>query len=151
MTLQKFDIAGKDVVEFGCGTGHHTVWLREAASGDPKSYTGFDVSPEMMAIAKAKMAAAFPAAEVSFMRHDIRRTWPLGDASADLAFGNLVLEHVDDLESFFVQAGRVVRPGGTLYLCEFHPFRQYEVRLLRKAIDFGLKTSRFIFRVRLRT
>jgi SAM-dependent methyltransferase len=41
-------------------------------------------------------------------------TWPLEDASIDLALSDYVLEHVDDPRLFFSECRRVIRPGGLL-------------------------------------
>ncbi len=38
--------------------------------------------------------------------------WPFEDAFFDLAMSNQVLEHVTDLEAFFAQQNRVLKPGG---------------------------------------
>jgi malonyl-CoA O-methyltransferase len=38
---------------------------------------------------------------------------------------NLVLEHLEDLEPVFAEAVRCLAPGGTLWVSELHPFRQY--------------------------
>jgi SAM-dependent methyltransferase len=56
------------------------------------------------------------------------RTFPTGDASVDLVVGNLGLEHVEHLAPIFRSAARVLREGGTLYLCELHPYRQLRGR-----------------------
>jgi len=38
---------------------------------------------------------------------------------------SLVLEHVEDLKHVFREAFAHVLPGGRLYVCELHPFKQY--------------------------
>lgn len=110
-------VRGRDVLELGCGTGKNTVWLAEAA----RTVTGLDFSAAMLERARARV----PAASVRFVRHDVRQGWPVADRSMDLVVSDLVLEHVDDLAPVFREAARVLRPGGQLYLCELHPFRQH--------------------------
>lgn len=110
------ELAGRDVVEIGCGTGRNTAWLAERAA----SVVGLDLSAGMLERARARIAA--PA--VRFLRHDIRSVWPLADRAADLVVAMLVLEHVETLEPVFGEARRVLRQGGELYLCELHPVRQ---------------------------
>jgi malonyl-CoA O-methyltransferase len=61
---------------------------------------------------------------VRFVQHDVRTTWPVVDVSVDVVIGNLVLEHVQHLAPVYAEAARVLRPGGQLFLCELHPFRQ---------------------------
>lgn len=47
---------------------------------------------------------------------------PLADGSVDGAYAVLVLEHLDDHESFFAEAARVVRRGGFLAIVSNHPY-----------------------------
>ena len=109
------DIEGLDVVELGCGTGKNTVWLAQHA----RHVTAMDFSPGMLAVARTRVGG-----NVSFSQHDIRMSWPLTRASVDVVIGTLVLEHVESVTSVFAEAARVLRPGGRLFFCELHPFRQ---------------------------
>lgn len=110
-------VTGAAVLELGCGTGKNTSWLAEQA----RSVVAMDFSDGMLARARARVDAA----HVGFLRHDITQPWPLPDAAFDVVVGNLVLEHVASLASVFLEAARVLRPGGTLFCCELHPFRQW--------------------------
>jgi ubiquinone/menaquinone biosynthesis C-methylase UbiE len=112
---------GRDVLEIGCGTGKNTEWLAERA----RSLVALDFSEGMLARARERLARRGTDARVRFVRHDVREPLPLPDASADVMVGNLVLEHVRDLAPVFAEAARVLRPGGTLWLCELHPYRQW--------------------------
>ena len=112
-------LAGRDVLELGCGTGKNTVWLAERA----RTVTALDFSDGMLARARERLDAA-GAAHVRLVRHDVREPWPAPGASADVVVGNLVLEHVADLAPVFAEAARALRPGGQLLLCELHPERQ---------------------------
>lgn len=109
-------VDGRDVVEIGCGTGRNTAWLAERAA----SVVGLDLSEGMLERARARIGSP----RVGFLRHDVRSPWPLADGAADLVVAMLVLEHVEDLRPVVAEARRVLRPGGTLYLCELHPTRQ---------------------------
>lgn len=109
-------VADRDVVELGCGTGKNTVWLAAHA----RSVAALDFSEGMLARARGRIADS----PVRFLRHDITDRWPLADESADLVVGNLVLEHVAALADVYAESARVLRPGGTLFLCELHPERQ---------------------------
>lgn len=110
------NLAERDVLELGCGTGKNTGWLAEQA----RSVTALDFSPEMLARARRRAHGG----NVQFVEHDIRLPWPVASRSADVVIGNLVLEHVRDLEPIFAEAARVLRPAGQLLLCELHPHRQ---------------------------
>jgi malonyl-CoA O-methyltransferase len=111
-------VDGRDVVEVGCGTGKNTVWLAERA----RSVVALDVSPGMLAKARERVSAA----NVRFVQHDLREAWPVEPASADVVTFDLVLEHVERLGPVMAEAARVLRPGGTLFVCELHPFRQLQ-------------------------
>ncbi len=118
VVLRKIDlpVAGKRVIEVGCGTGRNTVWLAERAA----ELVAIDFSEEMLARARTRVSAG----QVRFVQHDVCRPWPLPDDSADVVIAVLILEHVEKLELVFSEAARVVVPGGNFFLCELHPTRQ---------------------------
>jgi ubiquinone/menaquinone biosynthesis C-methylase UbiE len=109
-------IAGRRVVEVGCGTGRNTIWLAQQAA----ALLAMDFSEEMLARARAKVQDR----RVRFVQHDARQRWPLEDNSADTVIAMLILEHVEQLSSVFVEAARVLVPGGEFFVCELHPMRQ---------------------------
>ncbi len=116
MRAQPFELAGARVVEIGCGTGKNTVWLAESA----EQVLALDFSPSMIARAQRRVTGP----RVRFVRHDVVERWPVADGWADLVVGNLILEHVAEVETVYREAFRVLRPGGTLFSCELHPIRQ---------------------------
>lgn len=116
LRMHELDIAGRDVLEIGCGTGKNTEWLAQHA----ESVTAMDLSPEMLARARARLQKGL----VTFVEQDIQHAWPVPDESFNAVVGNLVLEHVSNIQIVFHEAQRVLRPNGTLFLCELHPFRQ---------------------------
>lgn len=109
-------LTGRIVLEVGCGTGKNTVWLAEQS----KHVVALDFSAGMLAVARRRVNAA----NVRFVQHDVRETWPLRDAEVDVVIGNLVLEHVADLAPVYREAARVLKPGGQLFFCELHPHKQ---------------------------
>jgi malonyl-CoA O-methyltransferase len=106
---------GRTVVEVGCGTGKNTTWLAARC----RQLIGLDFSAGMLRVAKNKGAAP----NVSLLLGDIRRPWPLRSESADVLLLNLVLEHIEVLDSVFQSAGRVMAPNGWMIISEFHPER----------------------------
>jgi ubiquinone/menaquinone biosynthesis C-methylase UbiE len=109
---------GRDVLELGSGTGKNTVWFAEKA----RSVIAMDFSLGMIARAHERVGAM--PVPVKFIQHDVCDPWPVESHSVDLVAANLILEHVHDLEPVFLEAARVVRPGGQLFFCELHPYRQ---------------------------
>ena len=63
---------------------------------------------------------------VTFTVADITKTWHCEDGCADLIACNLVLEHVENLLPIFSEAFRALVKRGRFFVCELHPFRQYE-------------------------
>jgi malonyl-CoA O-methyltransferase len=118
MIRELLHVDGRDVVEVGCGTGKNTVWLAERA----RSVVALDFSAGMLAKARERVSAT----NTRFVQHDLREAWPLDAASADVVTFDLVLEHVEHLQPVLAEAARVLRPGGVLYVCELHPFRQLQ-------------------------
>jgi SAM-dependent methyltransferase/8-oxo-dGTP pyrophosphatase MutT (NUDIX family) len=110
------ELAGRAVVEIGCGTGKNSAWLAERGA----RVLGLDVSEGMLAEARARVGAA----AVRFIRHDITAPWPLEAGSAHVVVAMLVLEHVEALGPVIREAARVLVPGGLLFSCELHPVRQ---------------------------
>lgn len=107
----------ESVFEIGCGTGKNTSML----AGVCRALMAVDLSPGMLALAKSKVTAA----HVRFALADISAAWPVGDGATDLVTCNLVLEHLESLSHVFAEARRTLRIGGTFFVCELHPFRQY--------------------------
>ncbi|HVU16103.1 MAG TPA: class I SAM-dependent methyltransferase [Candidatus Didemnitutus sp.] len=105
-------------LELGCGTGKNT----EFYAGMARSLVALDFSPGMIERAREKIDDA----HVEFALADLTRRWPVADAARDLVAGNLVLEHIRDLNFIFAEAARVLRPGGAFLVSELHPFRQYQ-------------------------
>ena len=106
------------IVEIGCGTGKNTALL--AQLGD--RVRALDFSAGMLQRARQKVQAA----NVAFIEADLTQPWPVEDGSASLVVCNLVLEHIEDLHPIFAQAARVLVTNGLFFVCELHPFRQYQ-------------------------
>jgi malonyl-CoA O-methyltransferase len=109
-------VTGRDVCELGCGTGKNTAWLADRAS----RVLALDFSAGMLDVARTRIQSD----RVTFRLHDIVEPWPAPDAAFEVVIGNLVLEHIADVEPVFAEAARVLREGGVLFLAELHPYRQ---------------------------
>lgn len=108
----------RSVLELGCGTGKNTELLARVG----QTVHALDFSEGMLARAREKVRSA----NVTFAVADLTRPWPRPDLSADLIVCNLVLEHVWNLGFIFTEAACVLMEGGFFFLCELHPFRQYQ-------------------------
>ncbi|MBA3782665.1 MAG: class I SAM-dependent methyltransferase [Nocardioides sp.] len=119
-------IPAGDAVDAMCGTGRYAEHLAERGH----RVRGYDVSPGMLDVARAKVPEAeFDVADVTSM--------PVQDASADVMVNALAINHVEDLGPAFAEAARILRPGGHLLLCSmagyflgsrFSPMPEYDAR-----------------------
>jgi ubiquinone/menaquinone biosynthesis C-methylase UbiE len=107
--------AGKDVLEVGCGTG----LILERVAGFARTARGIDLSPGMLAHARARGLAVVQASATEL---------PIATASVDVAYAFKVLAHIEDIGAALREMARVVRPGGWV-LAEF-----YNARSLRRLI-----------------
>ena len=107
------DPRGLTVLDLGCGTGRHSVWLAESGA----SVTAVDFSEGMLTEARRKPGAA----TVRFLTHDLHHPLPFRAEAFDLVVSGLVLEHLQDLDLFFAEAHRVLKPGGRAVVSAMHP------------------------------
>lgn len=110
-------ISFENCLEIGCGTGKNTEWLLQKAN----NLTAVDLSEEMLAKAKAKIASE----KVQFIQADITADWDFGKAAFDLVTFSLVLEHIEHLVPIFEKSFAALKSGGYVYIGELHPFKQY--------------------------
>ncbi len=107
--LQKEDF--KDLLDCGCGTGPMISLLYEK---DPsKNYTGLDITPKMIEVAKAKKLDG-----VTWVVGDCENL-PFNEDSFDVIICSNSFHHYPNPQAFFESAKRVLRPGGRLILQDY--------------------------------
>jgi SAM-dependent methyltransferase len=104
---------GAVVLDLGCGTGRALPALREAV-GPTGVVVGLDLTPQMLAVARPRAAAAHATLLLGDARH-----LPLGTASVDAIFAAGLITHLPDAHAGLRELARITRPGGKLAL--FHP------------------------------
>ncbi|MEO8304296.1 MAG: class I SAM-dependent methyltransferase [Betaproteobacteria bacterium] len=108
-----------DVLDLGCGPA---TQLGQVAALNPRiRFTGVDLSPGMLESARAHVREN-GLANVSLAEGDITRLDAFPKASVDGVISTLALHHLPTLghlEACFREIGRVLRPGGALYLADF--------------------------------
>ena len=97
---------GKDVLDFGCGTGVFSYII----SGKSNSITALDI--ESKAYDAITRDISFPE-NVNFVCKDIF-THHFDDQSFDIIIAMDVLEHVDDLPDLITEFQRVLKPEGKI-------------------------------------
>jgi ubiquinone/menaquinone biosynthesis C-methylase UbiE len=107
------DVSGLRVLDLGCGTGRHALWLASQGA----RVTAIDFSEGMLAEARQE-----PFAEgVTFLQHDLHEPLPFHDGEFDIVVSGLVLEHIQDLPRLFAEIRRVVKPEGRVVISAMHP------------------------------
>ncbi len=103
------------IMDFGCGTG---LIARELA---PKvaSVTAVDTSPEMVAVLKAKAAAAGLSGIEPLLLDNGYESGPA--ASYDAIVSSMVLHHIEDISGLVAQLAQWCRPGGWVGLADLEP------------------------------
>ena len=102
------------VIDVGCGTAAILPRL-EAWSARFDSYTGLDLAPEMLRMARAK---AGDAPRVAFVAGSADAL-PFRAASFDTAVSASAMHYWEAQEAALVEMRRVLRPGGRLILLDW--------------------------------
>ena len=111
---------GLSLLDYGCGAGDLMRVL--AGLGARATFTGCDVSAGMLAEAGKRWPAAFSGRRPRWRRRTARaRRSPT--AQFDVALISAVLHHVPPAErpAVYAELGRVLKPGGRLYVFEHNP------------------------------
>jgi SAM-dependent methyltransferase len=112
------DVAGRRVLEIGCGAAQCSRWLR----GQGAEVVASDLSAGMLRRARA-IDAGGDGPPVPLLQADAGRL-PLADASVDLACSAYgALPFVADTAAVMREVARVLRPGGRWVFSVTHPLR----------------------------
>ena len=109
-------VAGKDVLDVGCGPGRHARALLDRGA----RLTGIDASEEMVAAARENCAG-----RGRFFRADFTRV-KFPQKSFDLVNASLCLMYVRDLRPAFENFRAWLRPRGRLIFSIYHPVRFFQ-------------------------
>ena len=104
--LEKEDFT--DLLDCGCGTAPMLSLLKKKYPD--KNYTGIDLTPKMIEVAKAKNLSG-----VELVVGDCENL-PFGDNSFDVVICCQSFHHYPNVSDFFDSVYRVLRPGGRLVL-----------------------------------
>jgi ArsR family transcriptional regulator len=110
------------LIDIGTGTGRMLELFGAAAA----SALGVDRSPEMLRLARVKLAeAGLASAE---LRQGDMYSLPLPSSSYDTAIIHQVLHYVQQPGAAVAEAARLLAPGGRLLIVDFAPHEREELR-----------------------
>lgn len=111
------DVAGRRVLDAGCGPGVYTAWLVEHGA----DVLALDVSPKMVALARQRVGAA-----ADIRQADLNKPLDFLDAgSFDLVLAPLVPDYVRDWGRLFGAFSRALRPRGLFVFSGGHPMYDF--------------------------
>lgn len=106
------------VADVGTGTGFVAAGIAPHVA----RVLAIDSSPEMLAVARRNLDT-LGVTNVELVEGDVM-SLPLHDDSVDAAFANMVLHHAEDPAAMLTEMARIVRPAGTVAICDEveHPY-----------------------------
>jgi arsenite methyltransferase len=106
---------GEKVADLGCGAGTDSLVAAQMV-GPTGSVTGIDMTPEMLAKARAA-ADELGAENVEFVQGEIEHL-PFADDSIDVVISNGVIDLIPDKDAVFAEIFRVLRSGGRIQIAD---------------------------------
>jgi SAM-dependent methyltransferase len=106
---------GERVLDLGSGAGTDSLIAAQMV-GEQGHVTGIDMTPEMLAKARAA-TVEMGATNVEFVEGEVERL-PFPDASFDVVISNGVIDLVPDKDAVFTELFRVLAPGGRIQVAD---------------------------------
>ena len=108
------DIAGRQVLDAGCGEGY----LARALAAREAHVTGIDLSPRLIELARGRD----PGGSIDFQVGDLSQPQPDAAGRFDAVGSYLVLNDVADYRGFAATLAASLKPGGRLALAFNNPY-----------------------------
>lgn len=129
------DVAGRRVLDAGCGEGHIARMLAQRGA----EVTAVDLAPRLLTIAQERD----PGTSTTYLVHDLSRPLPQYHEFFDLVVSNLVLPDVDDYCGYIATLGDVLKPGGRAVLSLLNPYRAVFDARVRNYFESGRGTREY--------
>jgi ubiquinone/menaquinone biosynthesis C-methylase UbiE len=102
------------ILEIGCGTGRLTIPLARMC----RNVVGVDFSECMLEVARRKSESY---KNIEYIKVDARKKLPFGDSSFDKVVCPLLTNHIENIQRFFNELHRVLKPKGILVFDDPNP------------------------------
>ena len=122
MIIKKISFQGS-ISDLGCGTGELLEKLSEQTQ---VKLIGIDSSPEMLEQARLRLLGK----DNAELRLGELEHLPMKNKEIHTAVMNMVLHHISQPEMPFLEAFRILKPGGTFILSDFDLHDQIQIREL---------------------
>ncbi|MGW6681185.1 class I SAM-dependent methyltransferase [[Kitasatospora] papulosa] len=107
------DVAGRRILDVGCGSGALFAALRDRGA----IVSGFDTSAGMLELARQRLGDG-----ADLQVADLGSPLPYADDTFDDVAASLVLHYLKDWGPALAELRRILRPGGRLIVSVDHPF-----------------------------
>lgn len=126
------------LLDVGTGTGRMAELFAPRAS----HVTGFDKSPEMLRIARARLQN-LPAESHALVQGDFA-DFPFDGHSFDTVLFHQVLHYAQEPETALAEAARVTRPGGKIAIVDFAAHDREELRTAHAHARLGFSDEQML-------
>jgi len=107
------DVAGRRILDAGCGAGALLAGLRDRGA----IVTGFDKSAGMVELARRRVGD-----DADLLVAELGGPLPFPDGTFDDVTASLVLHYLEEWGPALAELRRVLKPGGRLIVSVSHPF-----------------------------
>lgn len=128
------------ILDAGCGTGYFTRQLTQHYN--PEQIYSIDLAAGMLNYAAEKTDDR-DLGRTHWAQADVENL-PFEANSFDLIYSSLVVQWCGDLEAFFREAERVLKPGGVLAFSTLGPRTLYELKEAWRPIDQHVHVNEFM-------
>jgi malonyl-CoA O-methyltransferase len=126
------DIAGKSVVDIGCGTGRYALQMLRMGAHD---VMGIDLALPMLQQLQRKAKKAN--LSVRFTQGDLLDTLSVSEEQFDVGVCAMVLAFIPEVAPAFHTMARLIKSGGSLVVSDVHPMTGFITPYLRFANVHG--------------
>lgn len=123
------DVAGRRILDAGCGSGPLFAALRDRGA----AVSGFDASAGMLELARRRLGE-----DADLQVAALGGPLPYADDTFDDVVASLVMHYLEDWGPALTELRRVLKPGGRLIMSVDHPFAIHGLEYLA-----GNKTDYF--------